>query len=207
MRKIICLAMMLTLVAGICFPQNEKTDRGFLVTTGVLYNSEKIDSDPQFNIGGMNYAIGLGYDFEPVTINLQLDFMLIEQVEYQGYGYSRNPQITKGDNGGLGLNLGIKLVNGPVFDVILPLGFLFRSNSIELTHDNERKFKYTYLNIESGLILLWHLTKSFAVYVPFNIGYPVSQKSEVENYAKNDYDVLHYSFGIGFQINCSNLTL
>ena len=180
--------------------QNKETDKGFFTTVGVLYNSENIDPDPKFTTNGMNMTIGLGYDFESVTINLLFDSMLLEKIEYQGYGYSRDVQIKGGNNIGLGVNLGIKLLNGRVFDVLLPVGCLLRFSSFEVTHDNERKFEYMYINGESGLILSWRLSKALAVYVPLNIGYPVYKNSKVENYSQKDYEVFHYSFGIGFRI-------
>jgi hypothetical protein len=205
MGKMIGLVIMLTLSAGVVFSQNKATDRGFLVTVGTLYNSEKIDSDPKFTTDGMNITMGLGYDFGSITINVVMDTMIFERVEYQGYGYSRDIQIKSADNFGLGVNLGIKLVDGRVFDILLPIGGLMRFSEFEVKHDKERKFEYAYINIESGLILSWRLSNFLALYVPFNIGYPVYKKSKVENYAQKDYDVFHYSFGIAFQINYTNI--
>jgi hypothetical protein len=205
MNKMIGPVIMLTLSAGVVFSQNKETDRGFFITTGTLYNSEKIDSDPKFTTGGMNITFILGYDLGSVTINVLMDAMIFERVKYQGYGYSRDVQIKSADNLGLGGNLGIKLINGRIFDIILPIGGLMRFSRFEVKHDEERKFQYAYINVESGLILSWRLSNFFAVYVPFNIGYPVYKKSSVENYAQKDYEVFHYSFGIGIQINYSNM--
>jgi hypothetical protein len=196
----ICLAIMMALSVEVAFTQNKETDKGFFVTAGFLYNSEKIEPDPQFATSGMNMAVGLGYDFEPVTINLLFDFMLLERIEYQGYGYSRDMQIKGGNNIGLGVNLGIKLLNGRVFDILLPVGGLFRFSGFEVRHDSERKFEYAYINVESGLVLSWRLSKMFAVSVPLNIGYPVYKNSTVENYAQKDYEVFHYSLGIEVHI-------
>jgi hypothetical protein len=188
---------------GIVISQNKETDKGFFVTTGILYNSEKIDSDPKFTTEGMNISFGFGYDFESITINLLTDIMLFERIRYQGYGYSREVQINKADNLGMEINLGIKLVNGRIFDLVLPIGGSIRFSDFEVTHDDERKFQYAYINVESGLIFLWHFTPFFAVCLPFNIGYPVYKESKFENYSEKDYEVFHYSFGFGFQINLS----
>ncbi|MDR1469360.1 MAG: hypothetical protein LBT00_08720 [Spirochaetaceae bacterium] len=204
MKKIYFVCGLLIMGSNV-FAQNKGTDKGFFIAIGGLYNSEKIDSDPKFTTSGMNITSCFGYDFESITINLVTDMMLFERVEYQGWGYSRDVQMKTADNVGVGVNLGIKLVNGRVFDIILPIGCLIRGSEFEVKHDEERKFEYMYINVESGLILSWHLSNFFAVYVPFNIGYPVYQDSKVENYAKKDYEVFHYSFGIGFQINYSNI--
>ncbi|MDR2601621.1 MAG: hypothetical protein LBC53_04120 [Spirochaetaceae bacterium] len=202
MNKTISLAVILTFSVGIVFARerdNEETGKSFFITSAFLYNYEEIGPDPKFNTAGINWAIGLGYDFGPVEVNLLIDSMLMEEVMYQGYGYSAYVQIKDAHNSGLGLNAGIKLLNGRIFDIILPAGVLAHSSRFEIEHDNERKFQYTYINIETGLMLSWRLSKYHAIYVPFNIGYPVYKDSKAENYTKKDYEVFHYSAGLGIR--------
>jgi len=176
-------------------PDAELSDKGFYVYVGLGYGFEKIDPDPKITYNGLNGLIGLGYDFGGrISIDLSIEYMLLAGISYTGYGYSI-PKIENGLNGGIGADLGIKLINNKTIDLILPLGVLFRVNRLEVTQDNKKKFSYTYLNLESGLIASFRLGKSFYLTLPFYIGYPVYKNLNVTNYTKKDFDVINFSIG------------
>jgi hypothetical protein len=193
MKKSIFLAAILICLAGVVFAQKSGqydmvSDRGFFISWGLLYSHEKIEPNPVFESNGLSGTFGLGYDFGRVSLNLAAEYMLVSLVEYQGYGYDRNPQIKESNNMGLGLNIEIKILNGGIFDITVPVGGLLRFSGFNIKHDTEKTFRYVYLNMESGLIFSWRISRNYMVFVPVNIGYPV--------YKGSKFDVLNYSLGI-----------
>jgi hypothetical protein len=175
---------------------------------GVSYDYMNIDSNPKFETNGMGVFLGLGYDFNRITLNLNVDLMILAMTRYQGYGYSNSVDIKKASYIGAGLNLGYKIINGKVFDLTIPLGVYLRSSRFEVHHDNDRKFKYFFVNAESGLMFSWllsnkteNLSKRRMMFViPGTIGYPLYKTNTVENYPSNSFTVLNYSIGFGWRI-------
>lgn len=197
-KKRVCALFMVTVLTGIVSAEENRikqTDKGFFIDVGLLYNYEKIGPDPAVGNNGINMLLGLGYDFGGINIHLFMTPWLFSQIEYSGYGYGSNGEIKDGNNNGVGFTIGIKVINGNIFDVTLPLGVLFRSSSITVQHGDEKEFEYTYLNIESGLVLSLG-SKPLTIVMPFYAGYTVEKKNEAVNYTKKDFDVMHFYIGL-----------
>ena len=175
--------------------QNTKSDKGFYMYSGFIYNHESIDPDPIIINDGLNVLLGMGYDFGPVSLNLAGDFMMISNIQYASYRYSR-PEIKDAFNAGIGASIGVKLLNSRIFDVTLPLGILFRASFLNVSHDDKREFMYLYLNAETGLVPAVWFSRYLALEAPFSIGYPVYKYHKITNYKKNDFDVFNYSIGL-----------
>jgi len=179
------------------------SDKGFTLSSGLLYNCEGIKNDPSLQSRGLNIAVILGYDFGRVSMNFGFDVFLLSYINYTGYGYSHDVEIKNPGNAGFMFNLGIKLINSSVFDLILPVGVLFRLSDTTVFHDNERRFTYFYLNVESGLAFSFCLLRTtnslMFLSLPFNIGYPVYKKSKIKNYSDNGFNVLNYQAGFYLQ--------
>lgn len=213
MKKMVGMIAVLLCVVGVAYAQedlpeqasakpNPVSDRGIFYAAGGSYDYMNIDSDPKFRMDGMSFFVGLGYDFNRVMISLNFDFMVFATGQYQGYGYSNPDGLTGGYMGG-GLNVGYKIINGNIFDLTIPLGAYIRSSHFEIHHDNDRKFKYFFVNAESGLLFSWRISKSPGklskmIIIPLNIGYPLYKSNTAENYSANHFRVLHYSIGFGF---------
>jgi hypothetical protein len=184
------------------FAQEEKisvSDKGFFLFSGFGYSYVKIGPDPVFENQGLNGFLGLGYDFHGVNINLLVDYTLLSTIKYQGYGYSQNAEIKTGEHNSIGINLGIKLINRNIFDFTIPIGASMNLSNYKVKHDNEREFKYIYINVESGVMLSWRLSKNFTLLLPFYIGYPIYKTSTIINYTKKEFEPFDYSVGIGLR--------
>jgi hypothetical protein len=201
-KKIACALFMGTVFASIV-PAEENhakmTDKGFFIDVGILYNYENIEPDPVVQNSGINMLLGLGYDFGGINIQLFITPWLLTEIKYLGYGYGSNAEIKEGDNNGIGCNIGLKLMNGTIFDVTLPIGVLFRRSSITVQHGDTKEFEYTYLNIESGLVLSFGY-KPLTIVIPLYAGYTVLKNSETTNYTKKDFDVMHFNVGLYLRI-------
>ena len=178
----------------------EISDKGFFILYGVLYNYEKIESDPVWTINGMNGVLGTGYDFGKISINLTLGYMLLSLIECQYYTASGEHTIESGYNFSIMLNMGIKIIDGAILDLTFPMGIMANVSQYTLKNANIAKdFLYTYLNIESGLVLSLRCFKHIYLEIPFNIGYPVYKVSEISNYPKHEYTPFNYSIGIAIK--------
>jgi hypothetical protein len=206
MKKSIVLAAALIGFTGFLFARQSKdtsaenapSDRGFFVFAGLLYDYKKIKPDPQFESSGLSGLLGLGYDFDRITVNLKCDYMMLSLIRYTGLGHG-TPSIKDSFNGGIGVDIGVKVVNGDIFDLTIPAGVSARFSGYTVEHGNEREFKYTCIAIESGLMLSLRLTGDLVAFVPFYIGVPVYKKSTVTGYTQTDFDVFGFSMGLGIR--------
>ncbi|MDR2793559.1 MAG: hypothetical protein LBB61_07830 [Treponema sp.] len=175
------------------------SDKGFYMNTAVLYDYVKLSPDPKVESHGLGFSLGVGYDFGLATLGLDVDMDLLSLVTYAGYGYS-NPSIDSFTNVGIGVNTGIKVYNGKIFDFIIPVGVMGRINTLEVTHDNKREFNYIYLAVASGSLLSWRLTDSLYLQIPTKIGYPFLKNQRFTNYPNKDFDALICSAGLNLKI-------
>jgi hypothetical protein len=200
-KKTVCFMATLAILAGIVSAE-ENSDKGFFIFAGFLYNYEKTGPDPKIEHSGLNISAGLGYDFERIAVNFLFDNNLIDRITYIGYGYG-NLKIKDGRNAGFGVNIGYKLLNGPVFDLTIPVGVLFRLSGVNVEHGDEKKFSYQYLNVESGLMPSIKLSRTFMLLLPFNIGLPVGlpvyKNYNFVNYTERDFDIFNFSVGINLR--------
>ncbi|MDR1231309.1 MAG: hypothetical protein LBK61_07905 [Spirochaetaceae bacterium] len=198
MKKLACALFMFAVFTGIVPAQENRaklTDKGFFIDVGLLYNYENIEPDPIVENSGINMLLGLGYDFGGINIQLFITPWLLTKIKYSGYGYGSNAEIKEGDNNGIGFNIGLKLMNGAIFDITLPVGVLFRRSFLTVQHGDTKEFEYAYLNIESGLVLSFGY-KPLTIVIPFYAGYTVQKNSETTNYTKKDFDVMHFNIGL-----------
>jgi hypothetical protein len=201
MKKFVCSAVMLSVFAGFVLAQEiqeEDSDRGYFIDAGILYNYENISSNPKIENSGISYLLGLGYDLGDVNVHLYFTPMLSTEVKYTGDDNGGGNDVNDVYNVGVGLNVGIKLINGRAFDVTLPIGILFRTSTLKVGQGDEKDFTYSYINIEWGLVLSWSFD-SITLLVPFYVGYPISKTNDVKNYTKKDFAVTHYNIGLSMR--------
>jgi hypothetical protein len=216
-KKSLMLLVFTAIVAEWVFAQPESKeiriknpDKGFFVFSGLLYGYEKITPDPVIETNGLNLQVGFGYDIGRINFNLLVEYTLIglveaEYITYLGYTNELKPLI----NLSAGFNMGIKILDGNMFDIAVPIGVLFHITTLKINeyYSNEyspdiiREFGYYYLNVESGVILSLRLSNMYSIFLPFYIGYPVYKTMAAVNYsAAEDYKVLNFSAGLCFKL-------
>jgi len=218
MKRKILIGFAAFIVACPAFAQGESSDAGFYMNFDYGYGFGNISGNPEITYNGLTCLIGLGYDFGGlISIDLLYDVLCVEGVNYTVDGYP-NSQVyhafnTNKDNFfgnmGLGADIGIKLVNDETFDLILPIGVLFRWNTLIIPQDNKKTFKHTYLNLETGLIPSFRIGNIGTLFgegglyltLPFYIGYPVYKKLDVTNCTNPNFDsVISFSIGVCLKI-------
>jgi hypothetical protein len=173
-------------------PKNKYgSDHGFFLTIGYLYAHEGIsNSNPEWTNNGLNLLFGLGYDFGRIYLNASFDIMTLSTVKckYLTY-YGNNFSIKGGIDFGAEGDIGFKLIDGKIFDLAIPVGVMYRLNTLK--DNGDRDFQYSYLNIESSLKLSFRCSKSIFIDIPFNIGYPL--------YKSKGFDVLRFDLGVALR--------
>jgi hypothetical protein len=193
----------------------------------VLYDYEMFSSEDDFKIeaNSILFEIASGYDFGRVVPRIFFDFGL---PLYGLVGFSDGDgSLTKGmdiKNLKFGLEVGIKPINIPIFNLTIPLGVLFcwttytqKNPSYVDGYPYDRIWDYSYINLFSGIDATFQLNKHFKIGLFSRIVFPVKKEEEYKetlhgNYIwnstgsstrsiKSDIDVLTFSIGIGALAN------
>jgi hypothetical protein len=164
-----------------------KWTRGIFFDIGLLYNYEYIEPTPQFAAHNLLLEIGGGYDFEIMTAKIYGDFgFLLQGDVYWSNGTNPIQESLDPSYGKFGLEAAFKLVNTQVFDLLLPVSFIFsttkytQKNPSHTTSGNpyDREWKFTYTSIASGLNITIKLHEHLKLCIFSNIGYPLVKNYE-----------------------------
>jgi hypothetical protein len=230
MRKKYFFVLIIMGITTLCYAQSKyyvtPWVRNFFFDFNVLYNFEQLKPKPQFDAHNVLLEIGLGYDFGRITARVYGDFgFLLDGTAYWSNGTKKISESLDAKNWKLGLEPGIKIINGERFDLILPLGIMF--NWTEYNQKNpsyissnvayDRYWKYYYINVYTGLNASIQFGNHIKMLIFSNIGYPIQKDYEYGdvlkgNYVwagtgsstyrvKNDVDILTFSAGIGMRVN------
>jgi hypothetical protein len=231
MRKTYFLGLILFGLTTFCYSQNryyvvpwlQKIFLGF----NVLYDYEKLTADDDFNIVSNNilFEMALGYDFGRVVPRFFIDIglPLSGTVGFINGDEDLN-RIMDTENFKLGFEIGLKPIKTQKISMIIPLGVLFcwttykqKNPNYADGHPYDRAWDYHYINLFSGINVIFQASKHFKIGLFSRIGFSVKKDEEYKetlrgNYiwtstnsstysVKSDIDILNFSIGIGILAN------
>jgi hypothetical protein len=207
--------------------KNLKWTHGMFFDIGLLYNYEYLEPEPQFVAHDLLLEIGGGYDFEIMTAKIYGDFgFLLQGDAYWSNGIKPILESLDASYGKFGLEAAFKLVNTQVFDLLLPVGFIFSTTKYTQKNPSytesgnypyDREWEFTYTSIASGLNATFKLHEHLKLCIFSNIGYPLAKNLEYKQIlqgtviwsdtnsstrsVKSDIDVFTFSAGLGIRVN------